>query len=440
MTPRLFAAFCALALLTGCDRPLLDQSPPELEVVSPDPSEVLFTPTAMLRVSADALLGVDRVLISGQDATFDPEDETWVGGVNLSIGANQIPLEAIAMDGTARRDTAVLVFAPLAVTSPAADVLPQPRAGLSATPLPTGQTFIAGGITLGAVVLDTGLLLTEAGGEVTAGPEIALRRRRTGHSATPLANGRVLLLGGIASPNATANAFVAEPEVFDPLAGASRRVVTSGDPILRTGHVALRLDRDGRSYVYVLGGQVPGGNGPTVPETIQIAEFREGADVDTLLTLTPTLGGANGLPFPDPTLFVLDAGAEQVLALTAGVDGNASRADRILFAPRDGRYPYGLTLTSAAAPAEARTAAAGLGLGSGLSLLVGGRSTTGTALASLELYATAADRWLTFPPSVTLGTPRWEHAVTRTPSGRILAIGGRSPTGQPLATLDVLSY
>ncbi|HIL58247.1 MAG TPA: hypothetical protein EYG39_10110, partial [Rhodothermales bacterium] len=34
----------------------------------------------------------------------------------------------------------------------------------------------------------------------------------------------------------------------------------------------------------------------------------------------------------------------------------------------------------------------------------------------------------------------WEHAVTRTPSGRILAIGGRSPTGQPLATLDVLSY
>jgi hypothetical protein len=106
------------------------------------------------------------------------------------------------------------------------------RTGHTATLLPDGRVLVAGGsASLHAEIFDTR--------DGTFSETGAMVARRAGHTATLLADGRVLLIGGTSER-------VASAEVFDP--GTGRFSSTGSLPGIRVGHTATLLP-DGRVLV-----------------------------------------------------------------------------------------------------------------------------------------------------------------------------------------------
>ena len=444
MLARFFFLAVGVLALAACDRPMLDEIPPDLFVAAPDLGVVQLDPAVTVAVTADAIRGVERVEIDGREAAFDASTGRWQADLLLSPGTNALPLAAFGTDGTVTRDTAFAVHVPMEA-APVVGALPEPRAGHSATRISGRTLLIAGGETTGGLVLGTARVLTDSDDGASFDDLVSLQSARTGHTATRLSDGRVLLLGGTSTPSpGGVSTFVAAPEVYDPRTQTTRPVFTRGVAVLRTNHIATSLALDGRQYLYVFGGQTPSPNGLLTLPTLHIAELRSSATADTLVTLTPLGGASGGVPLPDPTQIVLGSQPRQLITLETGLEpgANASvgRARRTLFAAPGPTYPYGVNPVSAELPQQPRNEADGVPIAGGLALLAGGVSPAGETLASLELYSDRAARWLAFPPSVSLPTPRRGHTVTLATNGRILAIGGRGPNGQILATLDALSF
>jgi hypothetical protein len=152
------------------------------------------------------------------------------------------------------------------------------RLGFTATGLADGRVLVAGGDSYGAgnsdptraEVYDEGLGAFTAGGSMTT--------RRTGHSATLLSDGKVLLAGG---------RCLASAELFDP--ATTTFILTGKMATDRSGHLAIRL-ASGR--VLVVGGSGSGGG---------MGEFGCGLPEDSLEIYDPlvgTFGPSHGLVHP----------------------------------------------------------------------------------------------------------------------------------------------
>lgn len=173
---------------------------------------------------------------------------------------------------------AVLVAVLLSACTPSADPEPPPapvgtqavtqamavaRAGHTATPLPDGRVLIAGGCTTGGCggtpagrrseIFDPSL------GGFVAGPELV--QARVGHTATRLADGRVLLAGGYPDER---RAPLTEAELYDPATG--RFTATGSMSVGRGSHTATLL-RDGR--VLIAGGV----SGTSALSTVEIYDL-----------------------------------------------------------------------------------------------------------------------------------------------------------------------
>jgi hypothetical protein len=278
-----------------------------------------------------------------------------------------------------------------------ADRMASPRAAHTATPLPDGRVLIVGGCAQdhcdGPAAADTELFDPRSG-RFTPGP--ALRTGRSGHTATPLPDGRVLVVGGYPSeaqpPLATAELYVPASGRFEPAGPMSGR---------RAEHTATRL-RDGR--VLVAGG----------------------ADGSGVLASTEIFDPATGrftvaAPLPGPRSVhgaallgdgrVLVAGGQRargaLLDTTASYDPGTDswRAAGGLDVPK-----YKLAL----AP-----------LPDGGALLAGGQTADDEAarLARTERFDPRSD---TFGPGPMMAEPRYKisDAVVVLPDGRILIAGG----------------
>ncbi len=132
-----------------------------------------------------------------------------------------------------------------------------PRMGQTATLLPNGQVLIAGGQNdngLGAQDWPNALASAEvydpASG--TFKPTGSMHTARTGHTATLLGNGRVLIAGGLRSMG---DALVGSVELYDPATGKFSPTSSLQTP--RYGHTATLLS-DGR--VLIAGGWSMNGN------------------------------------------------------------------------------------------------------------------------------------------------------------------------------------
>ena len=301
--------------------------------------------------------------------------------------------------------TVVVLVASCTGTTPADDApspsdaleLAVPRAVHKATVLDDGRVLLTGGCTLpGCGGFDQGRvseIFDPATERTTEGPEMTTPR--AGHTATKLADGRVLLVGGYPGEGRPAQASA---EVFDPDVGTFRPV---GDlDVARADHTATLLP-DGA--VLIAGGTTGAGDPLSSTELFDPRgdTFHPGPPLSG-----PRAGHSAAVTQGRPILVGGTADAESALA-TTDVLG-------------DGGWAPGPTL------GEARVKHAVSTLPDGTVLVIGGAST----IEGRELLATTeildVDAGRSRPgPALSEGQYKLEGGVASLPDGRLVIAGGR---------------
>jgi hypothetical protein len=229
-------------------------------------------------------------------------------------------------------------------------------------------------------------------------------RPRAGHTATLLANGRVLIAGGCAVDGCTTSEVEPSSEFYVPGRG-----FVPGPPMLhpRSSHTATLLP-DGR--VLIVGGWAREGT-----TTLAEAELFD-PTTGTFQPAGTLQGGATLLP--DGRVLIADSenGPSNLLA---GVK---------IFDPATG------SLTPGPAMPRPRHAAS-IVLPDGDILITGGQDRPEHGLSSTVIYDPGSGDWR---PGPELGTPRFKHAITVLDGGRILVLGGTTNDIELLASTEVL--
>ena len=303
------------------------------------------------------------------------------------------------------------------------------------TELPTSATAVGawsatgvsdrygGGTGMTWTVLPDGTVLFEGGmqipieGDVASHPRIerfdpasgtfaragSMVHGRSGHSATLLADGRVLLAGG------DEEGSLAAAEILDPATGLS--TPTGSMAVSRWGHTATLL-KDGRALV--VGGWSGGGLAEALAEAYDPATGAFAA--------AGTLG--QGRMAHSATR--LQNG--EVLIVGGAGPINTQLASAEIYDPVEGSFRPTGSLTTRRQGHQATE------LPDGTVLITGGMSAPGIATASAELYDPATGA---FTEVGVMQTPRWGHSATLLLSGRVLVVGGVSRYGSDLDSAEL---
>jgi hypothetical protein len=290
-------------------------------------------------------------------------------------------------------------------SSRAAGALGSSRVGHTATALPDGRVVAAGGVTpccRGGDLLcgcDEAVGTWEIYEPATGTWRISrpLGTARFGHTATALADGKVLVAGG-RDGRPGSGLGLESAELLDADTGSSSPAGSLAFP--RLGASAVRL-ADGK--VLVAGGSAP-----------------HGAPLATSEVFDPALGGW----FVTGNMNEARAGAALVLlddgrVLAAGGGGGGGPlASAEVYDPVSGTWsPTASMKTARIAPA--------VQLPSGKVLLVGGATGGLGATATAERYDPATRSWSS---AGALRRPRSGHTLTLLPSGSVLVTGGTPVT------------
>ncbi len=344
----------------------------------PDLSRGPFGPTGLLRGSDStsnvALLPDGRVLIM---------DGTWKGTMAASIPEVWDPTtgKLSRIDSTVR-----------------------PRVSPTATLLLDGRVLVVGGFGGQYAYPSSAVATAELWDPATASfvETGAMAEARVGHTATLLADGRVLVVGGVGpgTDNATA-------EVWDPGSGlfAPAGRLTHG----RSGHAATLL-LDGRVLV----------GGGVTSEGTRLGE-RELWDPQT--SRFESSGSYLDRPAMASWTRLLDGRVLLVGGLAYSGDGSPLEQAFLFGRPNASHVPV-MSL--------ARFAHAAVLLPDGRVVVLGGTVGGGGSTASVEVFDPATER---FDQAPSLPAPVRNHTATLLPDGRILVV---SPPGGPEEqTVDV---
>jgi len=433
---RLVAATSALALLAlaGCERALIDPLDRAVETVGLDLDEVQTSPALQLTLRVQGATGLT---VDGDSAALNAGTGVFSFPVTLARGVNRIAVRATDPTGVVAVDTLVALYLPLTVEASSAFALPSGRTEAAVAAAPGGRVLVSGGVGPSGAALATTVVLTPSGGLFTAS-EAPLLAQRAGHTASILPGGGVLLVGGATTETPTRPAEFAETvEWVPPGASASEPVALPDGGALRAGHTARVVETGGVVAVYVYGGLVPAGTGVTASGTIDVFEWTP--EPARLVRRSPA-GGAGAFPALTGHVQVplaLDTGAATGRLVDVVFGGD--EPFRFGFTAPGANYPFDVASRDAAPLSASRTDAAGAPLGDGLALVAGGRDASGTALASLEVYAGSVNRTFRLPERVRLAAARFGAGATLLPDGRILVVGGRSASGSVLGTFEALS-
>ncbi len=273
----------------------------------------------------------------------------------------------------------------------------------TATLLANGRVLVAGGYDNKDAELASAVLYDPTTG--TFSPTGSLRHARGSHTATLLSDGRVLIAGGgSASWTDKVASYLASAELYDPKTGKFKP--TGSMATTREYHTATQLT-DGR--VLITGGNDAGAHAVASAE---LYDPKTG-------TFSPTGSMASARGFHTATP-LSDGRVLIVGGYSAGwtVDG-LFLASAEIYDPKTGTFsPTG----SLAAGRGFQTATL---LSDGRVLIAGGDDSVGHSLHTAELYDPETG---TFSPTGSLRHARTFHAATRLADGSVLLAGG-DPSG-----------
>jgi uncharacterized protein (TIGR03437 family) len=267
---------------------------------------------------------------------------------------------------------------------------------------------------------------------------------RTRHTATLLANGKVLVVGGLSVP--TPCCRVADSaELYDPVAG--QWSATGSPSIPRYDHVAVRL---ANGKVLIVGGNTgaeiydPDTGTWSAAGSLIAARVYPRAILltDGRLLVTGGAGGGSTAEVYDPatnawsstgtmnaaralhSITLLPNG--RVLVAGGGLTANALRTAEI-YDPITNGWTLTGELTTPRLNHQATL------LANGKVLIAGGADASENVIANVELYDPATGQW---SATSNLTTPRVQHTLTLLPNGKVLAAGGAATVSFPFTTLD----
>ncbi|WP_028926217.1 DUF6603 domain-containing protein [Pseudonocardia acaciae] len=210
-------------------------------------------------VAVDPSLAQALHVIPESDATgTQVARDTWTPAVNrmpvavadggiVRLGTGTV----LVAGGTGGTGQAAALFDPVVATWTATGAMTTGRRLHSTALLADGRVMVAGGVDAAGAPLGSSEVYQPIGGTWTATPG-HLATARSGHRATALANGKVLVTGGT-GPDGRA---LASAELFDPVEGTWSAAEPMTDA--RTGHQAVPLPN---GHVLVIGGAVRTGAG-----------------------------------------------------------------------------------------------------------------------------------------------------------------------------------
>lgn len=358
-------------------------------------------PMAAVHGHHDAFLLADgSVLIVGGESMssaperFNPVSETW-SGVPFPPTQSGFPTAAGLADGRVLlgggfgfiptppfqkllRDSAI--YDP--TTNTWASVAPsiQARGYGTAVTLANGKVVVLGGLaTLPSVEI------YEVGSDSWTSPQ-AISEGGAFHGASTLDDGRVLVTGGVSWESLTG---IAAAHLYDPISGLwtqAASMVTA-----RSLHTSTTL---ASGKVLVAGGR---------PSTLASCEL-----YNPLSNAWEPAMAMNQARYQHTATRLQDG---RVL-VAGGLSGTRLATAEIY-------NPTANTWTAAMPMSDARAQHTATRLPDGRVLVVGGRNTN--ALASVEVYDPVADDWDTLHP---MSTARYGHTTTLLPDGRVLVVGG----------------
>jgi uncharacterized protein DUF6603/galactose oxidase-like protein len=256
------AALDAIADWVAADPALAGQLHvvPEAEAAAPSVTAGTWTattgplPSAVSTETAVRLASGKVLLVGGPAAAlFDPVAGTWTATPSLGTARDGHTL-TVLLDGrvlaAGGAGASAELYDPLTGTWTATASMDAARSGHSAMLLPDGKVLVAGGTGADGGTLASAELYDPVAGEWTeAAP---MTDARSGHQAVPLPGGKVLVAGGLLATGRGESAL-AYCEVYDPATG--EWTPTGGMLVPRSGHQATPLP-DGT--VLVTGGDAPG--------------------------------------------------------------------------------------------------------------------------------------------------------------------------------------
>jgi hypothetical protein len=290
------------------------------------------------------------------------------------------------------------------------------------TLLGDGHVLIVGGYgrdaTLDTPLADAVVYDPTTDAFVRTGP---LAEARGLHTATLLADGRVLITGGGPASWAGAGAYLATAELYDPSTGTFSPTGSMSTP--REDHTATLL-RDGR--VLIIGGNDYGSH---TTASAEIYDPKTG-------TFTPTGSMKTARGFHTATLLadgrVLVAGGDAA----AWDDSGPFLASAEIYDPATGRFTAtGSMVTGRAHHAATLLADGRVLITGGTPGQAGGNGSGTTSLTAAELYDPVTG---TFSLTGPMAQGRVYHTATRLADGRVLVAGG-CDNGRNYATCQFLA-
>jgi len=435
-----------VGLTSSCERPFVEEEPPNIQIVSPDPDFIQSDRNVVIKAKISTNFRVvQAVTLNSNAMSYDGVEDVWLGTTTLNKGPNAIVVEAKDDAGlTTRAETTLLNFRSETSTSSS---LPAGVGGHQVIDIlrSTGDSYLlVGGASSTLSNASTGIFeFTVTGNSISFNSfESSLNRPRAGHSLTKMLDGSILVIGGSQRAEARdLNDLVETVERINLETNQVEVVPTSGFPIRRSRHASISiLDSNNREFIYLYGGQgdIRYGDTPRlgIRSDLRLFEYRN----DSLVAIPPEPIGTRILDaVAGHSLVALSKGngsgfGDYLISSTEfdGSDNFSSIHSRINFS--NSSIERGAVDGTFIVP---RTEYAAERISDGRIVFFGGRGfTQNSSLGSTEMFYAPENKYFLFPQAGSLSQERWDFSATKLVDDRILLMGGFDNSGRSVRNTE----